>query len=145
MALKQGELSEGLSLKELKRSITQENINLYAAASGDFNPIHTDLEFARRTPLGGTIAHGMLLLAYVSEFMTSNIGQDWLNRGSLSARFKSPVRPGDTITISGRITEVKKEDGFLSISCDVLCQNQQDELLIICETKVRVKTDEDSY
>jgi len=54
-------LSEGMSLPEIKRNITQENINLYAEASGDFNPIHVDENYARQTPLGVTIAHGMLL------------------------------------------------------------------------------------
>ena len=56
-------LSEGMNLPELKKVITQQNINLYAEASQDFNPIHIDEEFAKKTPLGGTIAHGMLILS----------------------------------------------------------------------------------
>ena len=86
----------------------------------------------------------MMILAYVSELMTNTFGQDWLTGGKLSARFKAPTRPGDTITISGKVTQVQKEDGFLSVHCDILCQNQQNEPVMICETKVRVKTDEDS-
>ncbi len=143
MALILKEIGVDTSLPELKRQVTQERINLYATASGDFNPIHIDPEFARQTPLGGTIAHGMLILAYVSEFMTTNFGQDWLTSGSLSARFKAPARPGDTIAVSGKITAVQRENRFISINCDVLCQNQQSESVIICETKVRLK-DEDS-
>ncbi len=144
MVLKLKELGVDTSLPELKRQVTQEHINLYAAASGDFNPIHIDQEFARQTPAGGTIAHGMLILAYVSEFMTGNFGQNWLTGGSLKARFKSPARPGDTITISGKVTAVQREDGFILIHCDVLCQNQQSEPVIVCETQVKVKDDGDS-
>ncbi len=141
MGLKLEEFYAGMNLPELKRGVSQEHINSYAAASGDFNPIHIDREFAGKTPLGGTIAHGMLVLAYVSEFMTTNFAREWLTGGSLSARFKAPARPGDTITISGKVTGVQRENGFVSISCNVLCQNQQSEAVILCETKVKVKDD----
>ena len=144
MGLKLKDLNVGTSLPELKRRVTQERINFYAAASGDFNPIHIDPEFAGKTPLGGTVAHGMLILAYLSEFMTDSFGQAWLTGGSLVARFKAPARPDDTVTVSGKVTGVQRENGSILIDCDVLCQNQRDEPVIICETKVRVKTDEDS-
>ena len=143
MAINLDEITIGMSLPELKRSVTQERINLYANASGDFNPVHIDPEFARQTPLGGTIAHGMLILAHISEFMTSNFGQVWLTGGSLSARFKAPARPGDTITVRGTVTKLQKEDRTISVGCEVQCQNQDGEQVIVCETKVRVKTDED--
>ena len=144
MGLELGDLNVGTSLPESKRRVTQEHINLYAEASKDFNPIHIDPEFARRAGLDGTIAHGMLILAYISEFMTGNFGQAWFTGGSLSARFKAPARPDDTITVSGKVTGVQREKGGVLIDCDVLCRNQQDEPVIICETKVRVRTDEDS-
>lgn len=143
MAINLDEITVGASLPELKRPVTQERINLYANASGDFNPIHINEEFARQTPLGGTIAHGMLILAHISEFMTNNFGQAWLTGGNLSARFKAPARPGDTMTVSGTVKDLKKEDGVVSVGCEVQCQNQDGEPVIVCETKVRVKTDED--
>lgn len=139
MALKVEGLGVGTSLPELKRRVTQAHINLYANASGDFNPIHLDPEFARQTPAGGTIAHGMLILAYVSEFMTGSFGESWLTGGSLSARFKAPARPGDTITVSGSVTAVERGEGLTTIACDVLCRNQQGEPVIIGETKVKVR------
>ena len=144
MGLKLKDLNVGTSLPESKRLVTQERINYYAAASGDFNPIHVDPEFASKTPLGGTIAHGMLILAYLSEFMTDSFGKSWLNSGNLNARFKGPAYPGDTITVSGKIIGLQRANGSILIDCDVLCRNQRDEPVIICETKVRVKTDEDS-
>ena len=132
-------LSEGMNLPDIKKVITQENINLYAEASRDFNPIHIDEAFAKKTPLGGTIAHGMLILAYVSQMMSAAFGQSWLAGSKLSVRFKTPARPGDTITVSGRISGVEKNEGQTSIRCDVLCQNQNGESVITGETNLRVE------
>ena len=70
MSMNLSELKTGTKLSELKRVVRQDRINAYAEASGDHNPIHIDPEFAAKTPLGGTVAHGMLILAYLSEFMT---------------------------------------------------------------------------
>ena len=124
------ELSEGNELNPLTKEIVQENVNLYAEASKDFNPIHIDEGFAKNTPLGGTIAHGMLVLSYVSQMMISNFGQDWLMGGKLNARFKAPARPGDTVTISGTVRKIEKDEGQTSIKCDILCQNQSGETII---------------
>ena len=133
------ELNEGMSLPEIKKSIIQENINLYAEASQDFNPIHIDEEFAKKTPLGGTIAHGMLILAYVSQMMTAAFGRSWLTGGKLNVRFRNPARPGDTITVSGKIRKVERKEGQTLIKCDVLCHNQNGESGITGEANLRVK------
>lgn len=132
-------LKEGTSLPEIKRSIAQEKINLYAQASKDFNPIHIDDDFAKKTPLGGTIAHGMLILAYVSQMMTDAFGRSWLIGGKLNVRFRTPARPGDTITVSGQIRRIEKSEGENLITCGVLCQNQNGESVITGETSVRVR------
>ncbi|MFQ5996858.1 MAG: MaoC family dehydratase [Dehalococcoidales bacterium] len=138
------ELKEGMSLPEIKKSISQEQINLYAEASKDFNPIHIDENYARQTPLGGTVAHGMLILAYVSQMMTAAFGRNWLSGSKLNVRFKAPARPGDTVTICGKICQVEKSDGQNLINCDVLCQNQNEESIIIGEAMVKVKDNENS-
>ena len=139
------ELNEGMNLPEIKKAVTQENINLYAEASQDFNPVHIDEDFAKKTPLGGTIAHGMLILAYVSQMMTTAFGRKWLVGGKLNVRFKAPARPGDTITVSGKISKLEKNDGQTTINCNVLCNNQKGELVITGEAKVGVNNHEDSY
>ena len=143
MSLEQlSELSEGMNLPEIKRLVTQQNINLYAEASQDFNPIHIDEDFAKKTPFGGTIAHGMLILAYVSEMMTTAFGRSWLVGGKLNIRFRDPARPGDTITVTGKISKLKKNEGQTSINCDVLCSNQEGEAIITGEATVGVTNDE---
>ena len=137
--LQLSKLAEGMNLPEMKKTVTQQQINLYAEASKDFNPIHIDEDFARKTPLGGTIAHGMLILAYVSQMMSAAFGQSWLTGGKLDVRFRTPARPGDTITVSGRISRIEKNEAQTSIHCDVLCRNQNDESVITGETSVRVE------
>ena len=144
MNLKIQDIKEGFTLPVFRREVTQEHINLYAAASGDFNPIHIDYKFARKTPLGGTIAHGMLIMAYISEFMTYSFGEYWLTGSTFDCRFKNPARPGDKLTINGKVTTITKEEGDIAIQCDVMCRNQNNEPVIICDTKVRVKDNENS-
>lgn len=136
-------LNTDSNLTELKRLVTQEQINAYADVSGDYNPLHIDPEFAAKTELGGTVAHGMLILAYLSEFMTENFGENWINSGSLNARFKGAAYPGDTILVSGKVTGVEYEDNYVLVECDVLCSNQKEEPVITCITKLKGKNDED--
>jgi 3-hydroxybutyryl-CoA dehydratase len=136
------EIQEGKALNPVVKHITQEKINLYAEASGDFNPIHIDESFAAKTPLGGTIAHGMLNLAYVSEMMTAAFGQSWLSGGKLRAKFKEPARPGDTLTISGKIDCVEQKDGVSYANCSFECRNQKGEAMVAGEAIVKVSSDE---
>ncbi len=124
------DIYEGQILPALVKNITQEKINSYAEASGDYNPIHIDESFAAQTPLGGTIAHGMLILAYVSELMTQSFGIDWISGGKLSIRFKAPARPGDTVTVSGKIDTVTHENDCTNINCTLNCCNQKDETIV---------------
>jgi len=129
----------GMALPEVERFITQEDINLYAEVSHDYNPIHIDPEFAKKTPLGGTIAHGMLTLAFVSQIMTLAFGRSWLSGGKLGIRFKNPVRPGDTVRTTAKVRKIEQSDGHTTIYCEVLCSNQKGEAVISGETQVRVK------
>ena len=135
------EIQEGKVFGPLVKHITQENINLYAEASGDFNPIHIDESFAAKTPLGGTIAHGMLSLAYVSEMMTSVFGRNWLSGGRLRAKFKEPARPGDILTINGKIICLEQEDDVSYANCAFECLNQKGEMIVTGETTVKFSSD----
>jgi len=133
-------IQEGKTLNPVVKHITQEKINLYAEASGDFNPIHIDESFAAKTPFGGTIAHGMLNLAYVSEMMTSAFGQNWLSGGKLRAKFKESARPGDTMTISGKIDCVEQKDDVSYANCSFECRNQKGEVIVAGEAIVKLSS-----
>lgn len=121
----------GDELPPLSKTITQEKIARYAAASGDHNPLHTDPEFAATTQFGGTVAHGMLVLAYLSEMLTSAFGERWVDGGRMKARFRAPARPGDTVTATGRVTRV--DDG--TVRCAAECRNQAGEVLISADVE----------
>jgi 3-hydroxybutyryl-CoA dehydratase len=140
--LKTTELQTGMNLPGFRKHITQEEINLYAEASRDFNPVHIDPEFARKTAAGGTIAHGMLVLAYVSQMMTGAFGKSWLTGGKFNVRFKTPARPEDVLEIKGNIKKLQNESGQTTVYCEILCSNQKGETVISGEAIVRVKSDE---
>jgi 3-hydroxybutyryl-CoA dehydratase len=121
----------------LSRRVTQERIQGYAEVSGDYNPLHVDEEYARTTPFGGTIAHGMLVLAYLSEMMAAAFGHDWLAGGRLKVRFRAPARPGDTLTaraeprrarlLEGQARQVSDDRVF---EYGIECCNQRGEALV---------------
>ena len=127
-----------MKLPEIKKKITQENINLYAEATRDLNPIHIDQNFARNTPFQGTIAHGMMILAYFSQMMTATFGQKWFDSSQFDVRFKTPARPGDIITVGGIIRDINTNDKGTLVFCDLSCRNQKGEPVIIGSARVKV-------
>jgi 3-hydroxybutyryl-CoA dehydratase len=124
----------GDDLPVLVKSVTQEKINRYAVSSGDHNPLHTDPKFAATTRFGGPVAHGMLVLAYLSEMLTAAFGERWVSAGRMKARFRAPSRPGDSVTVAGRVTRV--ENGLMR--CEAECRNQGGEVLISADVEVLV-------
>jgi 3-hydroxybutyryl-CoA dehydratase len=120
-------------VRPVVRAVTQERIGAYADASGDHNPIHVDQEFARSTPFGGTIAHGMLVLALIGEMMRGAYGDAWSTSGKLRVRFKAPPRPGDTVTASAILTK-ESTDGM---EYTVRCASESGEVLIEGPASVR--------
>ncbi len=115
---------EGLGVRVHR--ITQAQLAAYAGASGDHNPLHLDPAFAATSQFGGTIAHGMLVLAFLSEMLTAAFGRAWLDSGRLKIRFRAPARPGDTVTATGT---VKKVDGPRTV-CDIECRSASGEVLV---------------
>jgi 3-hydroxybutyryl-CoA dehydratase len=128
----------GAELPSLAKTLSQEKIDRYARASGDFNPIHVDPAFAAQTPFGGTIAHGMLLLAYLSEVLTAAFGQAWLSDGRLKVRFKGAARSEETVTVGGHVQRVQEEHEERRLWCDVGCLNQQGEVLVAGQAEVKL-------
>ena len=95
---------EGEAIPELVKHVTQDQINAYADISGDHNPIHINPDAARAVGLDGTIAHGMLDMAFLgqmlTDWLTANQNQTgWVRR--LKVRFQAMVRPGDAVICRG--------------------------------------------
>ena len=89
----------------------------YAGASGDFNPIHIDEEFARSVGLPGRILHGLWTMAQVARAQTEAAGgPESLKR--LSVQFRGMGLPEQELTITSRVTE--QRDGEVVVACDAV-------------------------
>jgi acyl dehydratase len=119
------------SLTGLPHQITQEQLNRYAHASGDHNPLHLDADFAANTPYGKPIAHGMLVLAVLSEMLTRKFGATTLRGARLRVRFRAPVFPGDTVNAKGTLRPTASPSG--EAVYDVECRNQDGKTVITGE------------
>lgn len=110
----------------IKPPITQEQLRRYSEASGDYNPIHLDEQAAQRVGLDGVIAHGMLSMAFLGQFVHQQIADmPGARIEHLKVRFLNMVRLGDTLTCHGVIKD-RTTHGDLSQSIAVECwvQNQ---------------------
>lgn len=113
-------MSGPATIRGESRTVTQEQVKAYADASGDHNPLHLDEVFAANTIFGKRIAHGMLVLAFVSELFQAHFGDNWETGGRLNVRFRAPVTPGDRIFASGTLKS--KENDRLTYAVTVTNQ-----------------------
>ena len=114
------DLQVGMSATFAK-TITEADIVLFAAASGDNNAVHINEEFARTTPFKGRIAHGILTASVISAAIAGKLpGAGTIYLGQ-NLRFKAPVRPGDTVQATVTVQELlaAKRRVVLSTVCTV--------------------------
>lgn len=121
------ELSLGQSAR-LLRTVTLEDIQAFAAVSGDINPAHLNSEYADATMFHGVIAHGMLGAALISAlFGTQFPGPGTIYLGQ-ELKFTRPVRIGDTLTVLATVSE--KDDEKKRVKMDCLVTNQKGETVL---------------
>jgi len=116
------------------KTITEADINLFAEVSGDFNPVHTREEYAKKTFFGGRIAHGAISLSLLSAAMAKLPGLV-IFLGATD-KFLAPVRIGDTITATGEVIGARKDKGIVTLKAS--CTNQKGETLVEGEWTVRL-------
>jgi acyl dehydratase len=109
-------------------NLTRTDLVRYAGASGDFNPIHHDEEFARMAGNPTVFGHGMLTAGFVGRCVTDFVGPENLRR--YKVRFATRVWPGDTITCKGRVTRKYEEAGERRIDGEVVALNQKGETAV---------------
>ena len=108
--------------------IEARDIQLFAAVSGDVNPVHLDAAFAATSQFGGCIAHGMLSGAIISAAIAMELpGPGTIYLGQ-TLRFSLPVKPGDTLTVHLQVTEKKDKRRMVTLDCKVF--NQHDKLVL---------------
>ena len=111
MALKASELAVGTTHEEIVvEDLKRTQIVMYAGASGDYNPIHTDEVFATQVAGYPTVfAHGMLTMGLTGKMLTNYVGDGRLT--SYGLRFVSQVWPGDTLTARATVVAIREQDG----------------------------------
>jgi acyl dehydratase len=112
----------------VKPPIQQIQLTRYAGASGDFNPIHQDDEFAKVAGMGGVFAHGMLSMGFVAQVVT-----DWAGAGAvrkLGVRFAGLVRLKDVVTCKGRVLAKSSRDDVHLVDLEVWAENQRGEKIV---------------
>jgi acyl dehydratase len=128
----------------VKPPIELSQLRRYAEASGDYNPIHMDEEIARRVGLDGVIAHGMLSMAFLGQFISQQIKDNPEAKVEhLKVRFASMVRLGDVLTCHGIIKDRVRRDGFTSTTIECWAQNQKGEKVTVGEAVIVVPVVED--
>jgi acyl dehydratase len=106
--------------------ITRHTLALYCGASGDHNPIHVDIDFARKAGMDDVFAHGMLSMAYLGRLLTEWAPQDRLR--SYGVRFAAITHLGDAVTCSGKVVEKFEQDGEQRIRVELTTTNQNGEI-----------------
>lgn len=119
----------GAVLPALRFSVTQETMDRYARASGDFNPIHVDPEFARTGPFGRTIAHGLMTLAFVARMLNAWSGGAFDSSGEIDITFIAPVYAGDEVCVGGTIEEIMQRDGTPALRIKLSCTAGERQIL----------------
>lgn len=138
------DMAEGLEFTSPGRTITETDVVQFAGLSGDYNPLHTDAEFARSTLFGQRIAHGLLGLSIASG-LASRIGfieGTALAFMGLEWKFKAPVFIGDTIAMTARILrkrEMRRLGGGVVVFA-IRVSNQRGEVVQEGEWTVLVKS-----
>jgi len=131
------DLASGRVLPDLRKSpITKLQLVKYAGASGDFNLIHTDDETARTVGLDGVIAHGMLSMAFLGEYLCWLAGPESIRR--LTVRFNEMVRPGDTLTCRVRVKERTTGTAGSRLQLEVWAENQRAERVTVGDAEVQM-------
>jgi Acyl dehydratase len=121
------------------RTVTEADIVNFAAFTGDWHPLHTDTEFAKKTQFGERIAHGMLVLSLASGLFSP----EYILKlafiafyGMDKVRFVAPTKVGDTLHVILEVTDKEdKGEGKGVVTFGETVKNQREENVVICQIK----------
>lgn len=120
------ELSVGLS-KTYSKTLTEQDVILFAACSGDVNPVHLDKAYAATTPFGEPIAHGMWTGALISAAVATQLPGPGSVYRSQTLSFKHPVKIGDCVTVRLTVSDIKERVKLVILDCEA--HNQDGKLI----------------
>jgi 3-hydroxybutyryl-CoA dehydratase len=100
-----------------ERAVTEADIQKFGEVSGDFNPVHFDEDYAKKTIFRGRIAHGLLTAGYISTVLGTKLPGAGAIFMSATIRFKAPVRIGDLVTAICTVREIIAEKRRVIFDC----------------------------
>ena len=131
MGLSAAEIKVGTELTPLVKHMTLQKMTWFSSGEGTVKEpnLHTDASAAERdTGMKQPFASGRMSLGYACELMSRFVGLDQFSRtGTIDLKFIKLVMPGDTITVHGRVSEVKPVPQGTLVSVEIHCQNQKGE------------------
>jgi acyl dehydratase len=138
-----GGSAAGGQLPPITRTLTQEKLTAYSEDSANAirgQSIHVQSDVAKKAGFPTTVAQGLMGADYVSELMENELGREWYDYASLKAVFLRPVLCGDTLTVTGNLTEASVEGAMTRRAYELSCENQNGELVTSAVTSVLVGT-----
>jgi len=136
----QGRTIDELELGEkavLRRKITEEDIQRFAEATGDVNPLHLDEDYAKKTVFKGRIAHGMLVASLFSNIIGTRFPGPGTVYVSQTLAFKRPVKINDTITAEVEVHKIDRDKERVVLYTS--CRNQHGDIVLDGEAIVSPK------
>jgi len=115
-------------------AINRTTLFLFGGASGDHNPMHIDIDFARKGGMPDVFAHGMLSMAYLGRLLTQWVGPT--NLRQFNARFAGITHLGHQITCTGKVLEKFEVDGEKRVKVEIQTANQYGEVKILGDATV---------
>ena len=110
-------------------AINRTTLALFCGASGDHNPMHIDIDFARKGGMPDVFAHGMLSMAYLGRLLTQWVDQRQVRQ--FNARFAGITHLGHQITCTGKVVEKFEVDGEQRIKVEIQTANQYGDVKIL--------------
>jgi 3-hydroxybutyryl-CoA dehydratase len=115
-------------------TITDEMIRTFAELTGDSNPVHLDEAYAAGTRFGRRIAHGMIAAGLISAALANDLPGPGTVYVSQTLQFKAPVYPGDTITTTIEVKNVRADKPIVTLG--TVCKNQEGKVVLEGEAVV---------
>jgi 3-hydroxybutyryl-CoA dehydratase len=119
----------------LSRTITEDDILLFALVSGDHNPIHLDAEYAERSFFGKRIAHGFLIGSLISAVLGNELPGPGSIYLSQTLKFLAPIHISDNVTVTVKVIEVREDKRIVTLHTE--CTNQHGTLVLSGEAVVK--------
>ena len=131
--LKVGDVLPELKVPAVNRTV----LALFAGASGDHNPIHIDIDFARKAGMPDVFAHGMLGMAWLGRLVTQAVPQRRLR--SLNVRFRAITQLGHAMHCRGQVAEIFEADGERRARLTIEAVNQYGQVAIVGDAVVALE------